>query len=426
MPAASFTVNLSVAALNHMEERGWLGGKLKSDATEMQKVVNDLKQGAAIGAGVFVALAKPVWSATGSKGKVALTFFLPAAQTFLGNRITAGKNAQPAAAGASAIHNGNGGSPKVEALNLGDALRNGANPFALADTNRTPAGKYRHLDQPALKIATSVLELQDATREKASSPNVRTNDEAAAVVQRALKLDQAGGLPEAGQKPLRALLGELRAHGVFFGSDEVKSAANAAQSDRSAAAPSVSAAQRHFVRQVFDGSLRKNAIQKTDLGSMAVDLVLTGWAFLRPKVGGPLGVMYEILKPTAVANGEVNRSTFSGFAERINAKYGDVFTAIGEKAPSGSKLTTRQRTDAERLVMTALYAAVQSAVRSRAGSATQHGRDNIPPAYGANGGYFFTAFERMTPAEKAAAKVQVEQTLQEFPTAPKPPSEVRK
>jgi hypothetical protein len=419
MVAASFTVNMSLTALREMEKMGWLGGKLPDNPTGLQKLTDDIKKGAAIGTGVFVALGPVVWKATGgSKLKTAMTFGLPFVQSIVGGKITGGSGDQAVARGASGNLVGDGGSPKVKALNLADALRNGANPFQLADTNRSPAGKYRHFDEPALELATAVLELQDATRPTSTTPNVRTNDEAAAVIKQAVKLDKAGALKEPVKKQLRALLSDLRANDVYFGSTEVKTAVNAAFASKNTSVPPVIGMRRPYVRQVFDGSFRQDNIKKTDLGSMAVDLGMAAGSFLAPKLFLPAGVFAEVLKPTSVANDYINPATFPGFADRINAKYGNVYKALGEPAPAGRKLSATQQQAAETVLMKSLYKSVGQVVRSRAGSKTQHGTNNVPPLYGSNGGYFFTAFERMTPAEKTAVRLQVKKDIREFSTPP--------
>jgi hypothetical protein len=413
MVKASFTVNVSLTALNEMEKLGWLGGKLPSKPTGLQKLGDDIKQGAAIGAGVWIALKGPIKAAGGGKVATAMAFGLPFVQRVMGGKVTSGWSDPPVALGAAGNLVGDGGSLKVKALNQTDALRNGANPFQLADTNRGPNGKYQKIDEPAVKIATAILEIQDATRPTTATPNVRTNEEAAGVIDRALLLGRAGMLSEASKTQLVSLLSDLKSSGVYFGSAEAKAAANLPTAANGTATPAANAKQSAYVRSVFDGSLRAGDIKKTDWGSTIFDLGMTAGAFLAPKVFLPAGVFSEILKPTAVANGELNKTTFPGFAARINAKYGNVFAATGLSKPSGAA-TSPQYQAAELQAMKSLYASVQGVIRSRAGSATQHGTSNAPPYHGANGGYYFTAFERMTTAQKTAVRSEVNKDVQKL------------
>lgn len=411
---AAYSVNISLTALSEMEKLGWLGGKLPTHPTEMQKLTDVLKKGAAVGTGFFVAVGPAVWNATGgSKAKTAMAFGLPMLQFVLGNRIAGGLSEQPVRPGAAGALNGNSGNAKIKRFDAADALRNGANPFELADTSRSPTGKYLNVGQPALKIADAVLDLQDTTRLTTATPNVRTNDEAAAVIKRVLALDKAGTLPAAAKNQLRALLSNLKANDIYFGSPDVKTAAVAAFATDSGAMPSVTPTQRKFVRQVFDGSFRRGQLKKTDIGSSMVSLLLNGLALLSPKKGVPLAaVLDDLVNPVSVANDDMGR-TFPGFAERINAKYGSAFAALGEQGFLGRKLTVPERRAVEGLVLESMYKAVYEVVNSRPGSATQHGSINIPPMRGANGGYFFTAFERMKPAEKTAVRTMMRTDLQD-------------
>ncbi len=413
MVAASFSVNFSLTALDEMEKVGWLGGKLPSNPTAMQRLTDVLKKGAAIGFGVFVVIAPVARKQPGNTPfKTALLFGLPMIQFVFGNKAVGNLKTEQAAPGAAGDLNSNGGNAKINKYNAGDALRNGANPFESADLNRTPAGKYQNLGTPSLKLAVAVLELQDSTRESAATPNVRYNPEAAAVIERAIVQDKAGTLAAPAKKLLRALLGNLKENDFYFGSADVKSAAKAAPPS-DAGAPSATPAQRKFLREVFSGQTRREYKEKTDIGNASVNLVLTAFTFLRPKLGGPIAaVLDDYVNPSGVTYDDIGR-TYPGFSERVIAKYGDVFTALGVKAPLNGKLTAPQRQAAELLVMKSMYSAVYQVIESRPGSAKQHGRSNIPPQRGANGGYFFTAFERMTPGEKTKLRSMVQKDLEE-------------
>jgi hypothetical protein len=407
MMAASFTVTGSLTALNEAEKMGWLGGKLPERATWMQRLSDDIKQGAAIGTGVVIALGPAIAKATGgNKTQIALGFVVPFVQRVIAGQAINGRSDDPTAN--SAPSNSNSGSPNVKRMNLTDALRNGANPFALADSNRTAGGKYQSSGDPALKIASAVLELQDDTRPTTATPNVRTNDEAAAAIQNAMSRNRAGTLAAPTKKLLSNLLSDLKESGIYFGSTAVKAAAQASPSSSSAAV--LDAEKLAHVRQVFNGSFRKSNghMTKTDLVSTAIDLVLGGGSLLVPKLAPPATAAAIILDDAGkISDGKPNETTIPGFAERIRAKYGNVYRALGEKPPSGRNLTAKQRDTVESLLMLSMFRAVRNTVLSREGSSSQHGTDNAPESARANGGYYFTAYERMTKDEKEAVRTDL-------------------
>jgi hypothetical protein len=416
MVKASFSVNLTVTALNEMEKVGWLGGKLPANPTKSEKLFDTLKKASAIGGGVFIAIAPVVKAAGGNRFAIGSTFFLPFAQTFLGVKITEGINDKIIPLGTPGNLNSNTGNKKIQALNIKDALRNGNNPYELADSNRTRTGKYQNLGEPTMSIANAVLELQNMTRPTTVTPNVRSNGEAVAVIERALALERAGTLKEPAKKKLSELFANLNANKMFFGSNRVKKEATISISTNSSALPSFTVEQQDFVRQVFSGSFRKTAgqIRPDNLGVKAIDLVSTMAIFLFPKVAGPVAAVVDnLVNPEPVANGELNLTTYPGFAARVKAKYGNVYAVLGEKPPSYSNLTAPQKQTVDLLLMKLLYRAVREVVDSRPGSATQHGSDNVPSRHGANGGYFFTALERMTPAEKTSVQIQMKKDFEE-------------
>lgn len=234
----------------------------------------------------------------------------------------------------------NRGSPAVARANNVEDYLAGANPYALADYTRNAQGQLRNHGDPVSAIAGGVVQL-GRSLQPGSDP-VRTNAQARAVLEMAIARDIPPLTPEqrrlwygttfdapplenvhplSGEQRglLHATLRQLDRYGLDFGSPIVRSAARAAvDAPASATAP----LDRQFVRDVFEGDFRTEAMKG---GNHPLFDLATGLSRHVAIVGG-------ILDAGPVARDDVMiqqmRARAEGLEARLDAFRGGVLKAL--------------------------------------------------------------------------------------------------
>jgi hypothetical protein len=234
----------------------------------------------------------------------------------------------------------NRGSPAVaRANNLEDHL-GGENPYALADYTRNAQGELRNHGDPVSAIAGGVVELGRSLLP--GTDPVRTNAQARSVLEMAIARDIVPLTPEqrrlwlgsafdsnpledlhplgaAQRQQLHATLRQLDRYGLDFGSPTIRAAARAAAADTAGAA---AALDRQFVRDVFEGDFRTQAMKGGNHPLFDLAVGLNRWA----------GVFSAALDAGPVARDDVMiqqmRARAEGLEARLNAFNGGVLKAL--------------------------------------------------------------------------------------------------
>jgi hypothetical protein len=410
MAFANVTVGISFKVLEKIEKAGWVGrdaqlGRVPDSGWD--KLMSYARKGIAVGSGVAVSIGPVVWNELKAKNKnpwvgTAMTFLAPFAQTVVAESIITGY--RDTRTPASAAVKRNFGQTDIAASDVRSNLGSGANPFELFDSGRSAAGKGKDYGLPEMKIAGGVLQLQDAIRQTPTTQNVRSNAEAAAVIVRANELHEAGKLPTRAKAEFENLVNELRRSGVNFGSKDVVSVVdNAGSLPR---LPALTAAEQDFTRKVFGGAMRQDNIKQDNTGEQLVQTAqaLTGIIWRnRVKMNAFLlfGSVLTDTDPSKMAPASKdsrNPATFPEFERLVKQRYGDAFSAMGVKAPAD---VTQQVKD---VTMAALFFAVEGTVYNR-----KFDPRTTPIYSNPNGPVFFSALEKMKPAQVAEVKTQVNQ-----------------
>jgi hypothetical protein len=409
---ANVTLGISFKVLEKIEKSGVVGrdaqlGRVPDSAWD--KFLSYARKGIAVGSGVAVAIGPVVWKELKAANKnpwmgTALTFLAPFAQTVAAEMIVTGY--RDTRTPASAAVKRNFGKAEIAASDVRANLGSGANPFELFDSNRSSDGKGKNYGLPEMKIAGGVLQLQDAIRETPTTQNVRSNAQAAAVIVRASELREAGKLPVRANAEFESLVKELRRSGVNFGSKDVTRVVT--QAGSLTPLPALSSAEQDFTRKVFQGTLRQDNISRDNtaeqLGQTALVLSNIIWRN-RVKMNAGLTAL-AILTDADPSNMQPaskdsrNPATFPEFERLVKQRYGDAFKALGVKAPAA---VTQQAKD---VTMAALFTAVESSVYNDAAKVNWRGAPNFSAP---NGPAFFSALEKMKPAQVAEIRTHVNQ-----------------
>jgi hypothetical protein len=419
---AAFTVNFSLATLKQAQAMGLFGGKPVDKPTNWGEWAHkNLPQAFAVGFGVALSMTPAArWRALRAgqqfgwgelRNETIKNFMFPAAQVtaaeFIINPPTARATSAPQPA---AVNGGNKANARAD---IDSELTRGANPYQLADVNRDADGKYINRSSAVLDMASAVLRLQAARRETPDTPNVRTNAEAAKVIESAITPYSTNNLSKAQAMLVRQLYVQMDKYDMYFGSAAVK---EAVQSEKAkghlvyiGGSSKVDPAEKKFVREVFAGQIprRRDQVERQDPLGKAVQTVLGLLAFLKVKGSGPTVVASEVLAPDSAGKGsDITPTHASGFELRIKNSFGSASQALGVRNVDLSKLPPSQRAQAEAILMRAMYLGVQRVVGSRPGSSTVHGTSNSPTANDGSGSYYFSAYMKMSSREKAAVKAE--------------------
>jgi hypothetical protein len=297
----------------------------------------------------------------------------------------------------------------VARANNEEAYLKGANPFQLADDTRTPGGQYKNHTDAISNIAGGVRNLQQQIDGKTAKP-VRTNDEAAKVLESAIGLSQpitpqeakkyrqidgikdvtvsSNALSPSVRSNLNTTLINLDKAGVYFSSETVKAAA-AQASQNSGNKSTLKPAERSFTREVFEGKYRSQAVHQYNGGDLARDVLLgiNRFTAIATAVFDAQGLSDGTMKlPNAKAAADKK-----GFSSRMNL-VGGTSKALGLKTPTAQ---TKQTSD-ERAT-TALSNILSQRVSAKKQEPSAEAR--------------YQEFNRLTASEKRAVAAQVQADL---------------
>jgi hypothetical protein len=253
-------------------------------------------------------------------------------------------------------------------------------------------------------IAGSVLKLQDLIGLQ-NEVNVRSNAEAAAVVEKALDLRQAGTLKPAADAVLEPLLRQLGQYGVYFGSERVKGVSTIAAKQLNLdangvlrAAPQVPTYDQTFVRQVFQGSIRSRPMETVDNVQTVLELLAVLPSFMGKRVlGAAAGVAVSVLDAETTAKIDFVMNSVTGFQDRMQAVHGGTVKAFGLSAGLPKNLTVGQSAIVEEAATGYLYRELNGLAQRRQGSAKNIGSQ---PAAPYAGGFYYSLYKNLTPTER--------------------------
>ncbi len=415
MVLTSFTVTGALKSVKEMQKANMLGGLPADQPKNWPEWVHKyFTESAAIGAGVTAGMTpgvmlKAKWSGVPlSRGAIlntiGATFLMPLAQNLVANIIVNPPRAATPRSQAPA--ESNHGKPALAAINNKEAYLTGANAFQRADDTRNSNNEYVNNGDPVAAIAGGVLKLQDLIGQQ-KEINVRSNAEAAAVVEKALDKRQDGSLSPAAEAALQPLLRSLGQYGVYFDSSRVKAVATIAATQPRAdangalrSAPKIPASDQAFVREVFQGSVQSRDIATTDNVQTVLESLAVLPSFLGKRVlGAAAGVAVSVLDAQPTAKRDMVLNSVVGFQERMQVEHGGTMKAFGLSAGLPKNITIGQSALLEEVATGYLYRELGNMARNHKGSAKNVG----PPPQSAHsyaGGYYYSIFKNLTPAER--------------------------
>jgi hypothetical protein len=310
----------------------------------------------------------------------------------------------------------NHGNKPVAHTNNEEAYLNGANPYQRAADTRTPQGQYVNHGDPVAAIAGDILSLQQSLYP--DDAPIRTNDQARqfldTAIERSTWLSPADAKKWAGvdgvesakvdpqpmsaadKTKLQGVLAQMGRYDLNFGSDRIQQASADALRERgapsatSSATPSatpVSADQRRFVREVFQGTYRREAAQGYSSGDLVRDVLLGANRFAAP--------LADLFSPQPTARDEDylarGANQAQGFSQRM-ALDGGTLKALGLTVPTGLS-TAQAQTQATQLLRSAMATRLQ-----------QRNVANTSEAQ-------YQAFRALTPNQREGLAMQIQAQL---------------
>jgi hypothetical protein len=309
------------------------------------------------------------------------------------------------AANVVAINHGN---KPVAHTNNDEAYLSGANPYQRATDTRRPDGPFVNHGDPVAAIAGDILGLQQSLY-----PNdepIRTNDQARHFLDTAIErstwlspadakkwarvegVDSAKVDPQpmsaADKSKLQGVLAQMGRYDLNFGSDRIQAASTDALRERGAQASAPAPAdERRFVREVFQGTYRREAAQGYSSGDLVRDVVLGANRFAAP--------LADLFSPQATARDEDylarGANQAQGFSQRM-ALDGGTLKALGLTVPTGFG-TAQAQTQATQLLRSAMATRLQ-----------QRNVANTSEAQ-------YQAFRALTPNQREALAQQIQLQL---------------
>jgi hypothetical protein len=294
----------------------------------------------------------------------------------------------------------------IARINNEDAYKAGANPFQRADDTREASGKYVNHTDPVARIAGDVLTLQDALGGKGQA-NVRTNAQAASVVEQAIERRNAISPEKAaasrfqmgatvsshlmgpGAKArLDQLLVQLDRYGVAFGSSKVKQAAHEAAKAAGGAVKPPGKEDKAFVKDVFQGAYR--------LEPKAQQVVKDSLNWAKDMVVGTskvAAVVEPLIFPEAAGtnSGMVTSVTAKGFEQRMKVGAGGTLAALKIAAPTPGRHGSTPAAEYERVATNQLIAQLMPKLKTR----------------DADGSRLYEAFKSLSASERQSIAAEV-------------------
>jgi hypothetical protein len=163
---------------------------------------------------------------------------------------------------------------------------------------------------------------------------------------------------------------------------------------------------------VFEGRIKTRDHQKTEPTDIFVDLATVLTTLLnKPKVGLPFGIAAAILRPTGTEVNDTVVDNFKGFEQRMQAGNGGGLKAMGVKLAQADQLSPQQKQTLDSAATQIVFAEMVKLSGGRTGSASEFGRNNMPPRSQPGAGALYTTFQQLNPAQLKALKAKVQQVI---------------